>query len=168
MYIKVFTLNKEVSDVINQSSGSSQQNLFQNETSLYINGYAVDDSGYVEVPVLGKILVINKTIDEAVEAVRARANNYLKDASVVVKLISFKFTVFGEVSRPGIYRNFNNQLTVLEAISMAGDITDFGNRRQVLVLRPSNTGTQTFRLDLTDKKFLLPKVSFCCQTILFM
>lgn len=154
LYIKVFTLNREVSDVINQTSSNYQQNLFQNETNLYINGYGVDDSGYVEVPVLGKIYILNKTIDEAAESVRERAYVFLKDPSVVVKLISFKFTVFGEVSRPGVYKNYNNQLTVLEAISMAGDITDFGNRRKVLVLRPSKQGTMTYRLDLTNKNIL--------------
>lgn len=154
LYIKVFTLNRDVSDVINQTSSNYQQNLFQNETNLYINGYSVDDSGYVEVPVLGKISVISKTIDEAIEAVRTRAIVFLKDPSIVVKLISYKFTVFGEVNRPGVYRNFNNQLTVLEAVSMAGDVTDYGNRKRILVLRPTREGTKTYRLDLTSKNIL--------------
>ena len=52
------------------------------------------------------------------------------------------------------FNNFNTQLTVLEAISMAGDITDYGNRKKVLVLRPSSDGTKTFRLNLTDRSIL--------------
>ncbi len=154
LYIKVYTLNREVSDLINQTAANYQQNLFQNETSLFINGYSVNDSGYVEIPVLGKIKIVDMTIDKATESIRQRADQYLKDATIIVKLISFKFTVMGEVNRPGVYRNFNNQLTVLEAISMAGDITDYGNRKQVLVLRPTFSGTVTFRLDLTDSKIL--------------
>ncbi len=154
LYVKVYTINREVSDLINQSSSTYQQNLYQNETSLFINGYSVNDSGYVEIPVLGKIPVVNKTIDEATEAIRQRADVYLKDATIIVKLISFKFTVMGEVNRPGVYRNFNNQLTVLEAIGMAGDINDYGNRKQILVLRPTKKGTLTFRLDLTNKQIL--------------
>jgi polysaccharide export outer membrane protein len=154
LYIKIYTLNQEVSDLVNQTPANYQQNLFQNETSLFINGYSVNDSGYVEIPVLGRIKVLNKTIDESIEAVRERANIYLKDATIIVKLISFKFTVMGEVNRPGVYRNFNNQLTVFEAISMAGDITDYGNRKRILVLRPSKEGTYTFRLNLTEKNLL--------------
>lgn len=154
LYIKVYTLNSEVSDLINQTSSSNQQNLFQNETSLYINGYTVNDSGYIEIPVLGRIKIINLTLDETIETIRQRADQYLKDATVIVKLISFKFTVMGEVNNPGIFRNFNNQLTVFEAISMAGDITDYGNRKKILVLRPSEKGTETFRLDLTNKNIL--------------
>jgi polysaccharide export outer membrane protein len=154
LYIKVYTLNQDISNLINQTMGASQQNLFQNETNLYINGYTVNDSGYIEIPVLGRIQVAEKTVDQAINAVRERAGQYLKDATIILKLVSFKFSVLGEVARPGTYSNFNNQLTVLEAISMAGDITDFGNRKQVLVLRPTKAGTKTFRLDLTKIELL--------------
>ena len=154
LYIKVYSLNEEMSNLINQTIGTYQQNLFQNETSLFINGYTVSDSGYVEIPVLGRILVESKTVNEATNAIRNRADQYLKDATVIVKLISFKFSVIGEVTRPGTYNNYNSQLTVLEAISMAGDITDYGNRKEIMVLRPTETGTQSFRLDLTDRNIL--------------
>lgn len=154
MYVKIYSLNEEMSALINQTMGTYQQNLFQNETSLFINGYTVSDSGNIEIPVLGRIKVAGKTMDEAIRSIRQRADQYLKDATVIVKLISFKVSVIGEVHRPGLYNNFNTQLTVLEAISMAGDITDYGNRRKVLVLRPSPEGTTTFRLDLTSPKIL--------------
>jgi polysaccharide export outer membrane protein len=154
MYVKIYSLNEEMSSMINQTIGSYQQNLFQNETSLFINGYAVSDSGNIEIPVLGRIRVAGKTMDEATNSIRQRADKYLKDATVIVKLISFKISVIGEVNRPGTYNNFNNQLTVLEAVSMAGDITDYGNRKQVLVLRPTSDGTKTFRLDLTNRNIL--------------
>ena len=117
LYIRIYTLNQEVSDLINQNIAGYQQNMFQNETNLFINGYIVNDSGYVEIPIVGMVDVLNKTLDEATEAVRKAAKVYLKDATIVVKLISFKFTVIGEVKRPNIYRNYNNQLTVLEAVN---------------------------------------------------
>lgn len=154
LYIKIYSLNEEMSSLINQTIGAYQQNLFQNETSLFINGYAVSDSGFVEVPVLGSIHVTGKTLDEATRIIRQQAALYLKEATIIVKLISFKFSVLGEVNRPGTYNNFNSQLTVLEAISMAGDITDFGNRKSILVLRPTTQGTRTFRLDLTHSRIL--------------
>ena len=154
LYIKVYSLNEEMSSLINQTAGSNQVNSFQNEISLFVNGYTVSDSGNIEIPVLGKLHVSGETIDEATQLVKERAGYYLKDATVIVKLISFKVSVIGEVMRPGTFNNYNTQLTVLEAISMAGDITEYGNRKKVLVLRPSANGTKTFRLDLTDKKIL--------------
>jgi polysaccharide biosynthesis/export protein len=154
MYVKIYSLNEDMSNLINQTTGSNQQSLYQNETSLYINGYTVSDSGYIEIPILGKVQVEGKTIDEALTSLRERASIYLKDAMVTIKLLSFKVSVIGEVYRPGTYNNYTNQLTVLEVISMAGDITDYGNRKQVLVLRPTTSGTKTFRLDLTSKDIL--------------
>lgn len=159
LYVKIYSLNEEMSNLINQTIGSYQQNLFQNETSLFINGYTVSDSGNIEIPILGKVKVAGKTMDEAITSIRERAERFLKDATVIVKLISFKVSVIGEVSRPGSYNNFNSQLTVLEAISMAGDITDYGNRKSILVLRPTSSGTKSFRLDLTDK-FILSSDGF--------
>ncbi|HJZ38987.1 MAG TPA: polysaccharide biosynthesis/export family protein [Bacteroidales bacterium] len=154
LYIKIYSLNEEMSNMINQTIGSYQQNLFQNETSLFINGYTVSDSGFIEIPVLGKVQVAGTTMDEAISLIRQRTSVFLKDATIIVKLISFKVSVMGEVNRPGTYNNFNSQLTVLEAISMAGDITDYGNRNRILVLRPTSDGTRTFRLDLTSKNIL--------------
>jgi polysaccharide export outer membrane protein len=154
LYVKIYSLNEEMSNLINQTVGSYQQNLFQNETSSYINGYTVSDSGYIEIPILGRILVTGATMDEVISSLRERALIYLKDATVIVKLLSFKVSVIGEVYRPGTYNNYNSQLTVLEAISMAGDITDYGNRKLVLVLRPTASGTNTFRLDLTSRDIL--------------
>jgi polysaccharide export outer membrane protein len=154
LYVKIYSLNEEMSNIINQTMGNSQQNLYQNETSLFINGYVVSDSGNIELPILGKMNVAGKTLDEALAGIQQRTAQYLKDATVTVKLISFKISVIGEVNRPGTYYNYNSQLTVLEAISLAGDITDYGNRHMVHVLRSGSKGTTSFQLDLTNKKIL--------------
>lgn len=153
LFIRILTLNRDVSDLIN-STPTSTSNLYNNEASMYIFGYNVSDSGYVELPVLGKVYVAGKTLDGAKEALSKQAAVYLKDATVIVKLISFKYSVFGEVMRPGVFYNYNNQLTVLEAISEAGNLTDYANRKKVLVIRPTPKGTKTFRLDLTNKNIL--------------
>jgi polysaccharide export outer membrane protein len=160
LYIRFFTLNDELSDILNTTSARYTANMFQNETSLYINGYTVNDSGKIMLPLMGEIQVTGLTVDEATRTIQERTNEFLKDGTVVVKLISFKVTVIGEVNKPGTYTNFNNQLTVLEAIGMAGDISDYGNRRQVLVVRPTPEGTKTYRMNLQDKNLLTSKAFF--------
>ena len=117
-------------------------------------GYTVSDSGTITLPILGDIYVVGSTIEEVKESIKTRASGYLKDAVVIVKLLSFKFTVIGEVNRPGTYKNFNNQLTVLDAIGMAGDITDYGNRNKILVVRPTYSGSKTYRIDVQRKDLL--------------
>jgi polysaccharide export outer membrane protein len=153
LFIRILSLNQEVTQVINATSAQTQ-NLPTNEAGLFIYGYNVSDSGYVEIPIIGKILVEGLTIERAKIAIEKQTSVFLKDATVIIKLVSFKYSVIGEVGKPGVYQNFNNQLTVLEAISNAGDITEFGDRRQVMVIRPGAEGTETFRIDLTDPGIL--------------
>lgn len=153
LYIKIISMNQEVTEVIN-TTPTYGTNIYNNEASFYIYGYNVSDSGYVEIPVIGKVKVVGKTLDEAKNAIIAQTHKFLKDPTVIVKLLSFKYSVLGEVVRPGIYTNFNNQLTVLEALSQAGDITSFGNRRMVMVVRPEVNGTHTYRFDLTSTEIL--------------
>lgn len=162
LFIRIVSLDQDVTQAINATSPSTGSQ-FNSDASFFLYGYNVSDSGYVELPVIGKVYVLNKTLDEAKKDISKQTAKYLKDATVIVKLISFKYSVLGEVNRPGVYQNFNNQLTVLEAISNAGDITDYGNRKKVMVIRPGTNGTKTFRLDLTktnilnsDGFFLLP------------
>lgn len=153
LYIRILSLNQEVTQVINSTS-TVNTNQFTNEASLFIYGYNVSDSGFVEIPVVGKVQVLNKTMEEAKAEISLQASRYLKDATVTVKLISFKYSVMGEVNKPGVYQNYNNQLTVLEAISNAGDISDYGNRRRVMVIRPGADGTKVYRHDLTKTSIL--------------
>ena len=153
LYIRIISMNREVTEVIN-TTPMYGANVYNNEASFYIYGYNVSDSGNVEIPIIGKVNVVGKTLEEAKIAIIAQTHKFLKDPTVIVKLISFKYSVLGEVTRPGMYTNFNNQLTVLEAISAAGDVTNFGNRRKVMVVRPGEQGTKTYRFDLTSTDLL--------------
>ena len=160
LYVRFITLNEEMNILLNMESTRQTTQLFQNETSLFINGYTVNEEGFISIPIIGKVSVLDKTIDEATAEIEARSSEYLKEATLIVKLLSFKFSVLGEVNRPGAYRNFNNQLTVLEAISMAGDITDHGDRERILVLRPTKEGTHTYRINLKKKEVLVSEAFF--------
>jgi polysaccharide export outer membrane protein len=154
LYVDIFTMNQEMNELLNATAQRTSSNLYRDPSSIYIFGYTVSDSGYISLPMLGDVYVYNNTLEQIRQIIQKRANNYLKDATVNVKLLTFKFTVIGEVNSPGTYTNFNNQLTVLEAISMGGDITDYGNRRKVLVVRPTKEGTFTYRVNLQDKSLL--------------
>jgi len=154
LYVNITTLNAEMNELLNPGTQRYAYSALRDESSIYIYGYTVSDSGTITLPILGEIEVYGFTVDEIHKKIQKRANEYLKDAIVNVKLISFKFTVIGEVNRPGTYNNYNNQLTVLEAIGMAGDITDFGNRKKVLVVRPTKEGTHTYRINVQDKNLL--------------
>jgi polysaccharide export outer membrane protein len=152
LYIKLITSNSEINALFNLDAGGSS--MYQGESNLFINGFVVDDNNNIELPIIGNVRVGGYTIDKARENIREKAKIYLKEPTVYVKMLSYKYTVLGEVRRPGMFKNFNNRLNVLEAISSAGDITEFGNRKKIVVIRLTENGSKTFRLNLTKKEIL--------------
>lgn len=132
----------------------------QSEAGQYLYGYDVDANGCILLPVLGIISVGGMTLTEAREIIQGSADIRFNNATVECKLLSFKFTVIGEVRTPGTYINYNNYLTVLEAIGRAGGLNDYGRRDRLLVVRPVDGGTKTFTLDLQDKALLSNEAYF--------
>lgn len=157
LYVSVKSLNPEVNTLFNPEegmqvgSGSLGYQKYTTPAGAYLYGYEVDPSGNLNLPVLGSIAVKGQ-LQEAVEKlVQERADLYLKDATVKVKLLNYKVTVLGEVKMPGVYYNYNNDFTVLEALAMANGNTDYGNITKVMVMRPEAGGKRTYLLDLSSK-----------------
>lgn len=149
------TQNSVISGVNTTTSNSviSGSNVLP-ATNQTISGYIVDSSGAITLPGLGAVTVAGKTAIEAQAFIQEKANLYLKDASVQVKILSFKVTILGELRNPGVFYNYNSNMTVLEAIGMAGGVTDNAQISQLLVVRRTPSGSKSFRLDLSTKKLL--------------
>lgn len=118
--------------------------------STYLAGYSVNTKGDIRIPIVGVIHVADLSISEAQELLQTRIDSFLKDATVLVNLVSFKVSVLGEVRNPGQFYCYNNRLNILEAISRAGDLLDFANRTKVYLFRQSPKGSVATRIDLTD------------------
>lgn len=158
LYIQVTSINPEVNQLFNPSSGmgssSGTAQQYGSISAQYLNGYQVDENGDIELPVIGKIFVLGKTISEVKKLVKEKVLEYFKEAIVSVKLLSFKYTVMGEVSSPGVYYNYNHVCTLFEGISQANGTSDYARLKNVLVLRKGPDGTRTIKVDLSDKSVL--------------
>ncbi|MCW3786640.1 polysaccharide biosynthesis/export family protein [Plebeiibacterium sediminum] len=168
LYINIQTLNPEINALFNPSTGNGGGNgtsqTYGEGVGQYINGFLVDDDGYVTLPIIGKVNVKNKTIQEARESIQVQAQIYIKDATIKVKLLNFKFTVLGEVTIPGIYYNYNNYITILDAISMAKGETDNSNLKRALIIRQTKDGTMIYyRINLTSGQDLLQSQAYYLQ-----
>ena len=133
---------------------TANMNYLTNEGSAYMVGYSVDPDGDMTVPLLGKVPVDGKTVYEIRDLLQEKVDSLFRHAYVEVRLMSFKFTVIGEVRAPGSYVNYNDQLTVLEAIGRAGGISETGTKEKILVIRPEGDQTVTYHIDLQDKSLL--------------
>lgn len=132
----------------------------QSESGQYLYGYDVDVNGEILIPVLGPIKLAGSTLEQARQIIQKAADRHFNNSTVECKLLSFKFTVIGEVRSPGTYLNFNNYLTVLEAIGRAGGINDYGRRDKLIVVRPVDGVTKTYTLNLQDKAILSSEAYF--------
>ena len=122
--------------------------------ALFLTGYSVSLNGQINLPTVGAVSVLGLTIEQVQALVQQRVGQFVTGANVLVKLISFKLTVLGEVRNPGRYLIYNGQATVLEALGLAGDLTEFGNRQNVKLVRQTNQGSEVVLLDLTSAALL--------------
>jgi polysaccharide biosynthesis/export protein len=123
---------------------------------IYLNGNSVDNYGYIDLPVLGKIKVANLKLSEAKLAIEKRLFEYFKEDAVYIKLqlAGIRFLVVGEVNNPGKFVIYQNEANIFEAIAMAGDISMVGKRKEIQLIRQTPYGVKIYELDLTDDSVL--------------
>jgi polysaccharide export outer membrane protein len=120
-----------------------------------IAGYLVDNQGNVEMPVLGKIKVSGLTTEQARDLIREKASQYYKSPTVNLRFANFRITILGEVSKPGTYVVANEKVNILDALGLAGDLTIYGKRESVMLLRQQANGSrELIKLDLTKSEIL--------------
>jgi polysaccharide biosynthesis/export protein len=158
--VKAMSPDGSIEDYLGGRSSAAGASYVQGESGGYLMGYDVKPDGSIILPVVGPLNVEGKSLEEVRNILQAEFSKSFKNATVECKLLSFKFTVIGEVKIPGTYVNYNNYLTVLEAIGRAGGIGDYGKRDRVLVVRPALKGSKTYRLNLQDKAILSSEAYF--------
>ena len=123
--------------------GSTTENL--NASSQGASGYIIKADGTIDFPVLGPVQAAGKTRDELGGYIKSELinRNLVNDPVVTVEFVNLQFSVMGEVKTPGTYKITRDHITLLEALSMAGDLTIDGKRENVLVLRPNASGELT-------------------------
>lgn len=116
-----------------------------------LSGYTVDTEGNIDFPVLGKVHVAGLTRSEIAAKIKGEleGQNLVKDPVVTVEFLNLTVSVLGEVQRPGRFSIDKDRVTILDAISMAGDLTIHGKRQNVLVQRETDGQTTLYRVDLT-------------------
>ncbi|UAY55468.1 polysaccharide biosynthesis/export family protein [Arachidicoccus terrestris] len=157
--IKVTTLNPDANILFNsgslpmnnQSTGISSGVA---TTAVLPDGYIVDDNGQIDFPILGKISLKGLTMEEAQRTISSEVGKTAKDPITNVRILNFKVTVIGEVTHPGTFSVPNNKINVLEALGLAGDMTPYAIRNNVMVIREQNGKRYVQRINFNDKNTL--------------
>jgi polysaccharide biosynthesis/export protein len=149
LYIKVRSVLASSDNIFGEDQASTSTNYYT-DAGVYLNSYQINNEGYIDFPFVGSIYLKDLTVEEAKDLISSIVKDYIREATVVVRLALFKIAALGEVSRPGQINIYQNQITIFEAIAMAGDLTTFARRDQVILLRETQSGTKTVKLNLND------------------
>lgn len=116
--------------------------------------YLVDQNGFIDFPVLGRIKVGNKNKNEVLEELRNQISKYIKNPIINLRIMNYKVMVLGEVNRPGTHTIPSERITLTEALALSGDLTIYGKRDNILVTREENNTPKTYRVDITKSDFM--------------
>ncbi len=155
LYIRIFGLDEKSYLFFNKQSGiAGNEASYQSEIGLYLDSYVVNDSGYIDFPLIGKIFVKDLKVDQAKTLIQSLVNEYLKNVIVTVKMVNFSITVLGEVKKPGNFKIYQDKINVFEAVSLAGDLNEFANRQKVALVRQTKEGSRVIYLNLNSIEIL--------------
>jgi len=155
LFIRVNSLDEAAANVFSGSAGQQTLNAGMIEPyGASLMSHSIDTEGYLFLPVVGRVLVKDKTISDVEVMLKESLTHVLNQPVVSVKLVNRYVSVLGEVNRPGHYPFSQDKLTVYDALGLAGDITDYGNRDQVTLVRNEKGENKQINLNLTKSDIL--------------
>lgn len=148
LYIRTINTIDERSAAAINGELTARSTQLSNDASIYLQSYTVDESGCIELPLVGKVEVKNLTVEEAKDRLQAALDQYVNQTTLIVKLSNFNLTVLGEVNKPGMYKVYQSQINLFEAISMAGNMTSFAKNSEVKIIRQTHNGSEIVSVDM--------------------
>ena len=153
LYVQVYSFTNNITSSIGTEGGSTNITPY----SATLVSYKVNKDSIIMFPLIGKISIAGLTIVEAEAKIKSLLNSYLNNPSVNIKIVSTNISVIGEVAHPGNYSYTNVPLNIYQALSLAGDITEYGDRTNVRIVRNTDKNVEVINLDLTKEEVINSK-----------
>jgi len=153
--IVVQTLDPQANSILNQgnlpvNSGAVAGSSTSSQAT--VTGYLISKTGYIHMPYIGNVYVKGLTTEQIRDTVFSKISFYFKDPVVNVRFANFKVTVLGEVKNPSTFLVPNEKPTLIEALGLAGDLTIYGKRDNVMIIRDNDGNKEITRLNLDSSK----------------
>jgi polysaccharide biosynthesis/export protein len=173
-YEAVLQPDDVISISVSSTDGVGLQSFSPNSSSITSNvsggnskpgatNYIIRKDGSIEFPVLGKVQISGLSTTKAIDMMKVKLEKYIKDPIVMIEWHNFKFSVLGEVTKPGQYFSKSERVTLLEALAMAGDLNIYGNRKNIILIREIDNKRSIFTIDLTNPNLLNDEVYYIKQ-----
>jgi polysaccharide export outer membrane protein len=149
LYVKITGNNSLVASAyrVNNINVSS-------DVSIDLLSHTIDEDGTISLPLLGEIKVGGMTISEAKKAIKRKASELYKKPSIIVKMVNKSVTLLGEFKRPGKYTMLKNKMSIFEAMGLAGDLSDYGNRKTIQLIRQVDGKEKMVTINITDSNIM--------------
>ena len=152
--IQIKALNPESVAIFQPQPVNNQNQSDGGNNSQLLRGYLVGNEGYINLPILGKIITTGLNTQTLSDDIQKKLELYFKSPNVKIKHLNFKVSVLGEVNRPGTYTTFEERLSIPQLLGMAGDLSITADRQNISLIRDDN-GTKTSHfIDITKSDFL--------------
>ena len=149
--VQISTTTEQQHDFFNKENTANSQLMIQNP---YLYGYIIKEDGALDLPSFGIVEAEGFTLRELEDVIKNIAVSYFESPVVKLNIINFEITILGEVNNPGTFKIIDPEVNILYALSLSGDMTQFGNRRKVKVIRNENEINRVFYVDLTNEGVL--------------
>lgn len=147
IYVQIYSSLDNASSSLFQSTAQNATSSVQDQ-SIYLNSYEVDSEGNLDLPTIGKINVLGMSIEETQNAIKQKAEEFSEGITVTCRMVTFRIKVAGEVNNPGVYTFYQPSVNIFDALLTAGDLTYYGNRQKVRIIRKSETEDAVYTLDI--------------------
>lgn len=148
IYVQIYSSLDNASSALFQQSSQNLNSSSYGDQGIYLNTYEVDNDGNIDLPTIGKINVLGMSIEETQNAIKQKAEEFSEGITVTCRMVTFRIKVAGEVNKPGIYTFYQPSVNIFDALLAAGDLTYYGNRQKVRIVRKSETEDAIYTLDI--------------------
>lgn len=145
-------IDEKTSGVLN--GGEARMNYLTSDAAIYLNSYTINKDGFIDYPLTGLVEVKNLTVEEVKVKLQNELSKYVKETALMVKLSNFDLTIIGEVVRPGKYKIYQSEIGVLEALALAGNVTNFAKTETVKLVRRTDDGSEIITLNVGNADIL--------------
>lgn len=163
LQILLISKDKEANELFTTKFENSQGLITYSSGVPSKGGFLVDEEGNISIPFIGVIKVAGLYRQQIVQEIQTKLEEYVKDPYVQVNLLNFKITVVGEVNNAGTFNIPNERINIFQALSLAGDLTNFSDRNKVHLVREINQERKEYILDMTSKNIFNSEVFFLKQ-----
>ena len=154
LFIRFINTIDERSAATLSGENGTRSNYMSTDASIYLHSYTLDEEGCIELPLIGKIELKNLTVDHAKAKMQNELDKFVNQTTLIVKLSNFNLTVLGEVTRPGMYKVYQSQINLFEAMSLAGNMTNFAKKSDVKIIRQTDHGSEIITVDMGQADIL--------------